>query len=748
MSSPSFDSLDRGQTGADTPAPPVRQTSLGDQSTAGDLGSSVSDVGGPEIPPQLPVYPPSQRYLIERPLGSGGMGQVLLATDTKLDRQVALKRLKAEISSSSRALERFQIEAKAVAALDHPNIVRVYDYEIDEQGPLLVLEYVDGLSLADRIRHSPIDVEQAISWTCSLCEALAAAHARQVIHRDIKPANILLTSAGVPKLTDFGLARRESHDGQMTQAGVVLGTVDFMAPEQRRDASTADARSDLWSLGATLYQMLTGRSPRVLRLDRLPENLRSVLSCVLEDEPEERYSTALEFRDALQEAVGPQSLLGGWWNRVGGRSKTPRSRSKSTPPLPLNETPSAESTGQTSSAGSAGDKSAADSDSQLSAEIISAADQLSSVEDEPTAIGSAADSAIADPPSAAPPAIPPIPASLESSPAAVPPPPPELPTEIPALPGGPCAACGAECEAAAADCTQCGQPLQSACLACSATVRVWQPDCPECGENQQQLLEQRTQQLDALEQQAATHVEQDQLAEAAALAEQALQLAAGCAELPVDWASQLVEQFTAERNRRTEEIRLMLEKGREQREAGDLSGVLKTLAPLAEWTTEQDSTYPQLAECRQLQEETQKFAVEVERLEKEILKAVNAREFDGLLEKMDHFLELQPDHSLISDLRRRFLARETARQTRKFRLPERLKAARQHRLNGDFENVLYLLEPVPELIRDDEIRELLQWSKVQKDKDRFWNSGSSVLLMIFAAVGALVFLLFIARMLL
>ena len=346
MTTGPYDSLDHGRTAADASLPhPLREATLGEQSTAGDAGTSVSDVTASPQAGIPAAQIDSSRYHIERELGSGGMGTVLLATDTRLDRKVALKRLKAEISSSQRAIERFQTEARAIAALDHSSIVRVYDYGFDPQGPLLVLEYVDGLSLAERIRQGPVEVEQAVAWTCTLCEALDAAHARQVIHRDIKPANILLTMTGIPKLTDFGLARRESRDASLTQSGVVLGTLDFMPPEQRRSASAVDARSDLWSLGATLYQLVTGRSPRVLRLDRVPAALQPVLGRVLEEEPRDRYQSALKFRDALRAATDAQSRGGGWWNRVEGLGRglldvaAPRTADTRSPAAPPRQSP-------------------------------------------------------------------------------------------------------------------------------------------------------------------------------------------------------------------------------------------------------------------------------------------------------------------------------------------------------------------------------------------------------------------------
>lgn len=140
------------------------------------------------------------------------------------------------------------------------------------------MEYVDGGNLLDRCRDGAMPLEQALDLACQLCDGLGRAHVAGIVHRDIKPANILITADGIPKLTDFGLAKDESAETGMTRAGAVLGTLDFMPPEQRRDAALTDARSDLWSLAATVYQMVTGKSPKVIRLDLVPSQLTAILA--------------------------------------------------------------------------------------------------------------------------------------------------------------------------------------------------------------------------------------------------------------------------------------------------------------------------------------------------------------------------------------------------------------------------------------------------------------------------------------
>jgi serine/threonine protein kinase len=267
----------------------------------------------------------SARYTIVKPLGQGGMGEVLLAMDNRLKRQVAIKRIRGEQARSRAAVQRFLTEAQAIAALNHPNIVQVYDYGRDQEGPFLIMEYVDGQSLLERCKDNPLPVEEAVELTYELLGGLGRAHELGIVHRDIKPANILLTKDGRPKLTDFGLAKQTAADHGQTVAGAVLGTIDFMPPEQRRDATLVDARSDLWSLAATLYQMLTGKSPKVIRLDLLPKHLVGVIGQALEESPAQRFQSAAAFRDALRgsnqtETLGASELIAGQCPQCGTRN--------------------------------------------------------------------------------------------------------------------------------------------------------------------------------------------------------------------------------------------------------------------------------------------------------------------------------------------------------------------------------------------------------------------------------------------
>ena len=224
----------------------------------------------------------------------------VLATDTRLNRKVAIKRMLGDAAKSQTAVKRFLTEAQSIAALNHFNIVQIHDYGRDKDGPFLIMEYVGGGSLLDKCQTGALPVEEAVDLTCQNCDALTMCHDAGVIHRDIKPANILMTSDGSPRLTDFGLARQDTGDTGQTMAGAVLGTLDFMPPEQRKDAALVDARSDLWALGATLYQMVSGRSPKIIKLSQVPQALQDVLEKALEDEKDDCYQTAGEFKDALR----------------------------------------------------------------------------------------------------------------------------------------------------------------------------------------------------------------------------------------------------------------------------------------------------------------------------------------------------------------------------------------------------------------------------------------------------------------
>jgi serine/threonine-protein kinase len=225
-------------------------------------------------------------YDVTGPLGSGGMGEVYRARDTKLKREVALKVLPSELSNDADRLARFEREAEVLASLNHPNIAQIYGVEVSDGTTALVMELVEGATLAESIDQGRLPVDEALRVATQIADALEAAHTRGIVHRDLKPANIKLRPDGTVKVLDFGIAKaldtRTTGPGPaalttpaMTQAGFVLGTAAYMSPEQAK-GKAVDQRTDVWAFGCVLYEMLTGRAAF------LGEDVTSTLARVLE----------------------------------------------------------------------------------------------------------------------------------------------------------------------------------------------------------------------------------------------------------------------------------------------------------------------------------------------------------------------------------------------------------------------------------------------------------------------------------
>ena len=270
-------------------------------------------------------------YRILRELGAGGMGVVYEAEDTRLRRNVALKFLSAALAQDAPMLERFEREARAASALSHPGICTVHAIEQDAGRSFIVMELVDGESLATRLSGRPMEIATLLDLGIQMADALEAAHAKGIVHRDLKPMNMMVTSRGQVKILDFGLAKFDHNEvsaqtatptapprADLTAAGTVFGTVHFMSPEQARGLAT-DARTDIFSLGAILYQMATGdrafegdtqavvfdailnRDPRPLEDSNpaMPASLGPILEKALEKDRSLRYQTATELKTDL-----------------------------------------------------------------------------------------------------------------------------------------------------------------------------------------------------------------------------------------------------------------------------------------------------------------------------------------------------------------------------------------------------------------------------------------------------------------
>ena len=266
-------------------------------------------------------------YEIIAPIGAGGMGEVYRARDTRLARDVAIKVLPARLLENAEARTRFEREAKAVAALSHPNSLAIHDFGEHEGAAYAVTELLEGETLAERLQAGPLPVRRALELAGQMADGLAAAHEKGIIHRDLKPANLFLTTDGRLKILDFGLARvgLAENDrtqtialGESTEPGTVLGTVHYMSPEQVR-AGVVDHRSDIFSFGIVFYEMLTGKRPfqadsavetmnAILREEPpdssgvntgVPLGVDRILRRCLEKKPEMRFQSARDLAFAL-----------------------------------------------------------------------------------------------------------------------------------------------------------------------------------------------------------------------------------------------------------------------------------------------------------------------------------------------------------------------------------------------------------------------------------------------------------------
>ncbi len=284
-------------------------------------------------------------YRVIRPLGTGGMGQVYLAEDTKLGRQVAIKLLPPEDSKQPQSRKRLLKEAQAAAKLDHPNVCSIFEVGESASGAYIAMQFIEGQTLGDLMHDHHPTLDEVARWGSEVADALDEAHRRGLVHRDIKPQNIMITSKGQAKVLDFGLAKDVNalpvtlqSATLMTSPGMVVGTVPYMSPEQVK-GEDLDGRSDIFSLGAVLYEAATGRRPFTAKsgaelmsailvsepsmllegTSELHPELRRILKRALAKEPAERYATAGAMRDDLR-ALGQSLATGEFPRHAGGRA--------------------------------------------------------------------------------------------------------------------------------------------------------------------------------------------------------------------------------------------------------------------------------------------------------------------------------------------------------------------------------------------------------------------------------------------
>src|SRR5271170_5854032 len=251
-------------------------------------------------------------YEILAPIGAGGMGEVYRARDAKLGRDVALKVLPEAFARDAERMARFQREAKVLASLNHPNIATIHGLEDSGSTHALVMELVEGPTLADRVKSGPIPIDESVRIAKQMCEAVEYAHERGIVHRDLKPANVKVTSDDAVKVLDFGLAKAIEGDAasidiatsptmsrMATLAGVLLGTAAYMSPEQAK-AKPVDRRADIWAFGCVLYEMLTGK------MAFRGETVTDTLAAVIKEEPDWSQlpsATPLRVRVLLQRCL-------------------------------------------------------------------------------------------------------------------------------------------------------------------------------------------------------------------------------------------------------------------------------------------------------------------------------------------------------------------------------------------------------------------------------------------------------------
>src|SRR5579872_6523406 len=286
-------------------------------------------------------------FQLEKKIGQGGMGEVYRARQISLDRPVAVKVLTRGLASQPGFVERFRREAKAAANIVHPHVIQIYAYGIANEMPYFAMEYVEGEDLQQRTRRlKRLAIEEIVDTMIAVASALGAAHEKNLIHRDVKPSNVMIDRQGNVKVMDFGLAKAASTDGSLTQSGVIMGTPNYLSPEQGRGDSI-DGRSDLYSLGVMMYELLAGDLP--FRADtpaglifkhvyeepvpvskrnpEIPPFLEEIVHKLLRKDPSDRYQNGKELVVDLQEFMDAQDhYMAGGKRRAKTQTSSARTR--------------------------------------------------------------------------------------------------------------------------------------------------------------------------------------------------------------------------------------------------------------------------------------------------------------------------------------------------------------------------------------------------------------------------------------
>ncbi|MBL8794094.1 MAG: serine/threonine protein kinase, partial [Planctomycetia bacterium] len=326
--------LSAGKTRPDSayPVEPVSANSM-------TLDQDARDLAAKPLPAPSVGLPAVRGYRVDRVLGRGGMGVVYLAEQVGLKRRVALKMIRSSGLAGAEDFSRFRAEAEAIARLQHPNIVQIYEVGDQDGNPFFSLEFVAGGALDKKLDGAPQPAQSAATLTIALARGVHAAHQAGIVHRDLKPANVLLTEDGTPKVTDFGLAKQLDNASGQTHSGSVMGTPSYMAPEQAHGHNEEiGPPADVYALGAILYEQLTGRPPfrgatvyetldQVKALDpvppsrlqpSVPRDLETICLKCLQKEAAKRYATASDLADDLQRYLDGEPIharRAGWTER-------------------------------------------------------------------------------------------------------------------------------------------------------------------------------------------------------------------------------------------------------------------------------------------------------------------------------------------------------------------------------------------------------------------------------------------------